>query len=288
MRIFDFESKKEIEVSQYHQKSLSFLYETALGRFFLKFVTLPFISKIYGKYNDSVFSKKKIESFIEEYNIDMSIYEKVDYNNFNEFFYRKIIPSSRPISKKDSDFISCCDSRVMVYPITDDLVFSVKDTQYSVESILQDRELAKKYKNGLCIVLRLCVSDYHRYCFFDSGVVKKRYPIKGKLHTVSPISYSHFKVFQENSREVSILETKNFGTVSQVEVGAIMVGKIINHDIMEFKRGMEKGYFKFGGSTIVLLVEKDKINIDPVILEYSKKGIEVQVQLGSILGKKVK
>lgn len=288
MRIFDFESKKEIEVSQYHQKSLSFLYETALGRFFLKFATLPFISKIYGMYNDSSLSKKKINSFIKEYNIDMSIYEKVDYKNFNEFFYRRIIPDYRPISKKDSDFISCCDSRVMVYPITNDLVFSVKNSQYSVESILQDKELAKNYKQGLCIVLRLCVSDYHRYCFFDSGVVRKHYPIKGKLHTVSPISYSHFKVFQENSREISVLETKNFGTVSQVEVGAIMVGKIVNHDIVDFERGMEKGYFQFGGSTIVLLIEKDKVKIDPVILEYSKKGIEVQVKLGSILGKKVK
>ncbi len=288
MRIFDYQQKKEIEVSQYNQKSLSFLYQTAMGRFLLKGITRPWISKIYGKYNNSKFSKRKIPEFVKKYQIQLEDYEQKEYENFNEFFARKIISEKRKISKKESDFISCCDSRVMVYPIDKNLIFPIKHSNYSISSILKDEKLASKYKNGLCIVLRLAVDDYHRYHFFDSGQIKKNYTIRGKLHTVSPIVYNHYQVFHENSRQVSVLKTDNFGTVTWIEVGALMVGKIKNHPIEKFQRGEEKGYFEFGGSTIILLLEKNQVEIDPIILEYSSYGIEVKVKMGTILGKKKK
>ncbi len=288
MRIFDYQKNKEIEVPQYNQKSLSFLYQTAIGRVFLKVITRPLISKIYGKYNNSKLSKHKIKSFVQKNHILLEEYEKKDYQSFNDFFTRKIIPSRRPISIEPSDFISICDSRLMVYPIDQNLIFSVKHSQYSVDSILQDEELSKKYQGGLCLVFRLSVDDYHRYSFFDSGKVKNTYFIPGRLHTVSPIVYEHYKVFQENSRQVSILETDHFKTVAWVEVGALMVGKIVNHSVKKFQRGEEKGYFEFGGSTIVLFLEKNQVEMDPLILKYSNQGIEVKVQLGTIIGKKFK
>lgn len=286
MRVFDYQQKREIEVSQYNQRSLSFLYKTAIGRLFLKGMTRPWISKIYGKYNDSKYSKRKISSFIREYKIKVSDYEKKEYQSFNDFFTRKVVPSKRKISKKKDDFIAPADSRIIIYPIDDNLLFPVKNSNYSVTSILKDKSLAEKYKGGTCIVFRLCVDDYHRYCFFDSGTLDRTYYIPGRLHTVSPIVYDFYRVFQENSRQVSILKTDHFGTVVQVEVGALMVGKIVNHQIQKFQRGEEKGYFEFGGSTIVLFLEPNQVEIDPLILEYTRQGIEVKVQLGTVLGKK--
>lgn len=287
MRVFDYKKKKEIEVAQYNQRSLSFLYRTAVGRLLLKAITKSFLSKLCGKYNDSKYSKRKISSFVKKYHILLSDYEACEYHNFNEFFSRKLLPGKRKISKVAEDFISCCDSKVMIYPINDDLVFPVKQSNYSVCSILQDQDLAEKYKNGLCIVLRLTVDDYHRFCFLDDGVVEKTYHIPGRLHTVSPIVYDHYKVFHENSRQVSVLKTENFGTITQVEVGALMVGRIVNHPITNFKRGEEKGYFQFGGSTIVLFVEPNQVVIDPLFLEYSSYDVEVRVPLGTVLGKAV-
>jgi len=286
MRIFDYQQKKEIEVSQYNQRSLSFLYKTAVGRLLLKGITRPWISKIYGKYNDSKYSKRKIPSFINKYKIVLSDYEEKDYQSFNDFFSRKIIPTKRKISKNSKDLIAPADSRIMVYPIDERLLFPVKYSNYSVSSILNNRSLAEKYKGGTCIVFRLCVDDYHRYHFFDSGSLTLTYSIPGRLHTVSPIVYDFYRVFQENSRQVSILETKNFGTAIQVEVGALMVGKIINHPVKQFQRGDEKGYFEFGGSTIVLLLEPNQVEIDPLILEYTRQGIEVKVKMGTTIGKR--
>lgn len=132
------------------------------------------------------------------------------------------------------------------------------------------------------------MDDYHRYIFFDSGTLDRTYYIPGRLHTVSPIVYDFYRVFQENSRQVSVLETEHFGTVVQVEVGALMVGKIVNYPVQTFQKGEEKGYFEFGGSTIILLLEPNQVEIDSLILKYSKQGMEVKVKLGTVLGKKYK
>lgn len=288
MKVLNYKTKQEIEVKDHNQKSLSFLYETAIGRIILKILVYPWITKIYGKYNDSKLSTRKIKSFIETNKIPMEEYEKEEYKSFNDFFTRKINLKYRKISKKDEDFISCCDNKLRVYLVNKDLVFKVKGSDYNVESILKDSNLARKYEDGLCLIFRLCVDDYHRYIYFDDGEILSQTKIPGKFHTVNPISYEHFQVFRENNREVSILKTKNFGTVTQVEVGALMVGKIVNHPVEKFTRGEEKGYFKFGGSTIILFIEKNKLELDPLILEYSDKGIETKLQMGEVIGTKVK
>lgn len=288
MKVLNYKTKTEIEVKDHNQKSLSFLYKTAVGRIILKIIVYPWLTKIYGKYNDSKLSTRKIKSFIKNNNISMEEYEKQEYKSFNDFFKRKINPKYREISKKAEDFISCCDNKLRVYSINKDLIFQVKGSNYNVNSILKDSNLAKKYEDGLCLIFRLCVDDYHRYIYFDDGEIVKTTKIPGKFHTVNPIAYENFQVFSENNREVSILKTKNFGTVTQIEVGALMVGKIVNYPVEKFERGEEKGYFKFGGSTIILLIEKDKLEIDPLILEYSNLGIETKLQMGEVIGKKIK
>ena len=69
------------------------------------------------------------------------------------------------------------------------------------------------------------------------------------------------------------------------EVGAMMVGKIINEKTSgKFKRGEEKGYFKFGGSTIILLV--NNVSIDKDILENTNENIETVVKMGEVIGKR--
>ena len=54
-----------------------------------------------------------------------------------------------------------------------------------------------------------------------------------------------------------------------------------------FIKGEEKGYFKFGGSTTILFLEKDTVKIDSDILEQSKIGFECKVNCGEQIGLKV-
>lgn len=268
-------------------KGASFLYDNIVGRVALYFARKRFVSLLAGKYMDTKLSCKHIDSFIKKNKIEMKDYPKVEYKSFNEFFSRKIIPSKRTFSKVSTDFIAPADSKLLVYKITDNRTFTIKEKDYTIEDILRDKELAKEYKNGYFLVFRLSVDDYHRYSFIDDGKVLKTKKITGTFHTVGPIAFKRYRVFSENNREYSLLRTQNFGDIIQMEVGALMVGKIVNHDITNFKRGDEKGYFLFGGSTIVIMVKENVITIDEDILKNSNNNVETKIQIGEKIGKKV-
>ena len=139
----------------------------------------------------------------------------------------------------------------------------------------------------MALVYRLSADDYHRYCYIDSGKLLLNKVIKGKLHTVRPIARSE-NVFCQNQREYVVLDTENLGEHIYIEVGALQIGKINNFKIHKFKKGQEKGYFSHGASTIVVIVQQERVSIDKDILEMSKKNIEVKVQYGEKVGKIIK
>ena len=130
------------------------------------------------------------------------------------------------------------------------------------------------------------MDDYHRYCYIDNGTKTDNTFIAGELHTVNPIALERYNIYKRNCREYTVLHTENFGDVVQIEVGAMMVGRIVNnHGEASFVRGEEKGRFEFGGSTIVMLFGRDSISVDHDILCNSAEGIETVVKLGEKIGK---
>ena len=287
VKIYDRKAKKYIIEKETGNKILNFLYKNSLGRIILKLAINPTISKISGIYNDSKISRKKINKFIKTNNIDMNDFIKEDYENFNDFFVRKIKENKRPFLSNKNNFISPADSKLTVYKITDDLKLTIKGSTYKLNDLINNEEDLKDYKNGHCLVFRLSVDDYHHYCYPDSGKLLKNSFIKGKLHTVRSIS-SEYEIYKANQREYSILKTDNFDEIIYIEVGALMVGKIINSNKEEFNKGEEKGYFKLGGSTIVILVKDNIMKIDEDILEQSKDDIEVLVKYREKIATKVK
>lgn len=264
---------------------LKFLYNTVPGRAVLKVITSPTISKIGGAYMDSKLSTIHIKGFIKNNHIDMSQYEKAKYKSFNEFFTRKILPEKRPVCKDEDALISPCDGRLLAYHIDSNSRFYIKKSRYSIQDLLQGSKAAVDYNGGICLILRLCVDDYHRYGNIDDGVILENKYIRGKLHTVRPIAVNRYPVFVQNSREYTIIKTKNFGRVAQIEVGALMIGKIKNHSKSgSVIKGTEKGMFLYGGSTIVLLFEKDTVSIPEKYFEETENDREVIVKYGSKIG----
>lgn len=264
---------------------LSKLYGCAMGRFILKPLTHPIISKIAGWVLSSRVSAVGITPFVEKNHIDMGQFEEVKYPSYNDFFSRKIKDGARSIDMDPHHLISPCDSKLMVYPITEKARFTMKHTLYSVASLLHSRELAGQYEGGYALVFRLTVDDYHRYCYIADGQKGENIKIPGVLHTVNPIANEYFPIYKENSREYSILQTREFGEVLMMEVGALMVGKIVNHHgRAQVHRGQEKGFFQFGGSTVVILIQKDRVCLDQDILENSQNGIETIVKYGERIG----
>lgn len=264
---------------------LRYLYETVAGRCILKFLTKPELSKLVGKFLDSKYSCFLIPYFIKKNNIDMSVYKEEKYRCFNDCFCREIREEYRPIDKREDAFIAPCDGLLSAYRIKKDLVIPVKQSSYSIKDLLKDEKLANEYLDGTCLVFRLCVNHYHRYCYPDSGIKGENVFVPGILHTVRPVALRNVPVFTENSREYTILDTDNFGKVVQMEVGAMLVGKIDNyHHEGEFHKGEEKGKFLYGGSTIILLLKKDKVKFTQKIFDYTDRQKEIPVKMGQKIG----
>lgn len=248
----------------------------------------PKISMIVGKFLDSHFSSKFINLFIKINRIDVSLYKEKKYKSFNDFFTRKIIPEFRPIQMESETLISPCDSKMIALKIKENSIFNIKDTSYSVYSLLRDEKLAEKYKNGYCLIFRLSVEDYHRYCYIDTLKKTNNRKIKGFYHTVHPSILKYADIYKENTREYTLMRTENFGDVVQVEVGALFVGRIKNHHQKgKFVRGEEKGMFEFGGSTIVMLFQENTIKPDEDLLLNTDEGFETAVKMGEKIGKKI-
>lgn len=269
-------------------KALDFLYNTIFGRILLKILTAPIISEIAGIFMDSPLSVFLIKPFIEKSGINLSEYRRKKYKSFNDFFTRRIRPELRPIAMNEESLISPCDSKLTVYKINDRSIFKIKDSYYRIVDLLRNHFIARRYKGGYCMIFRLCVDDYHRYCYIDNGTKTENVHINGELHTVNPIALEKYNIYKRNSREFTMLHTENFGDVVCIEVGAMLVGRIKNRhrNAHYFAKGEEKGMFEYGGSTIVLLFEKGMISVDSDILANSAHGYETVVKYGEKIGTK--
>lgn len=279
---------RNVSANERQNTVLKKLYGTVWGRLLLKILTAPAVSEIVGAFMDSPLSKPFVSPFIRSHNIDTSQYIMTGIRSYNDFFTRKIKPHSRQIDMEKSHLISPCDSKLTVYRVNNDSLFRIKNSLYSVADLLNSKKLAERYSGGLCLIFRLEVDDYHRYCYIDSGTKTENRFIAGELHTVNPIALKHYNIYKRNCREYTILRTENFGDVIQAEVGAMMVGRIVNHHgKASFRRGEEKGMFMFGGSTVVLLIERGRAVIDADIVRNSASGIETVVKYGEKIGEKI-
>ena len=280
MEVWD--RKELIEVPEVGIGAIRFVYGTVFGRILAKTILCRrFVSDIYGWWQKSSLSKGKVKKFMEEYNISAEDCTEQDFPNFNAFFTRQ--RKSVQDQTAPTELPAVADSKLSALPIERNSCFTVKDVDYTLAELLEDEGLAKAYEGGMCLIFRLAPDDYHRYSFPDRGTAEDTREIKGVLHTVNPIAGT-MKVYRRNTRHYTVLRTEHFGEMIQMEVGALLVGKICNHGHRSFKKLEEKGYFAYGGSTVILLCKKDKVAIDQDILDYSAKGIETKVHLGERIG----
>lgn len=279
MKIYDRVTGEYTEEQEFQQGLLQFLYETVPGRVLLRLAVSPAFSRWRARYQYSARSKKDIMPFAERFGIDLSGFDVSSFDCFNAFFTRK---REYKTDAADGEFIAIADSRLSAYPVSDQLALTIKHTRYTLGELTDKKVSLTPFSGGTCLVFRLAMQDYHRYVFPDSGEIVSTGTIPGVLHTVRPISEKH-RVYARNSREWTLLCTDHFGSLLQIEVGAMLVGKIRNHPNRYYCRLDEKGYFEYGGSTILLLVPPT-IQIDPDIILQTKLGFETKVTIGERIG----
>lgn len=273
------------------EKYLKFLYYNPLGELPLNLVVKKkFLTEYYGKKMDKPESVKKIPSFIEQADINIAEAKKrvEEFKSFNDFFYRELKEGARTVDYRENVLASPADGKILAFENLDiEKEFYIKGDKFTLEEFFADKGLANKYKDGVFMIIRLAPIDYHRFHFPADGEISESKLIDGVYYSVSTHAIKkNFRILCENKREYSILKTKKFGDIAMFEVGATMVGGIKQSykSNSYVKKGEEKGYFYFGGSTCVLVFERGKVKIDEDLLENTKKGIETKVYMGEKIG----
>ncbi|WP_221887047.1 phosphatidylserine decarboxylase [Bacteriovorax stolpii] len=277
----------------YGDKFIEWLYESPSGKGLSHLVCKAPISKFYGALQDLPLSQQKVAPFIKKFQIQMDDYlpedgrtEQSPYSTFNQFFIRRFRPGKRPIVENPSEMAAFSEARYYGYEsVLDNETVPVKGHNLKPKALIANSKWESTFEDGPLLLARLCPVDYHRYHFPDDGKIVDDYRVSGLYHSVNPLALkSKEDILITNERHVTILETKNFGKLAYIEVGAICVGKIIQSKPLdkgrEFVRGEEKGYFLFGGSTVIVVGEKGKWKPSADILANTKKGMETYLHLG--------
>ena len=291
IKVYDLQKKDVVSEKVYGEKFIDFLYKSRLGRVLSPVLTHPLASKMYGRRMSSEKSKAKIEDFISNFDIkaDQFIKTTTDFpgwENFNQFFKRKY-KKNHINFELEATLPAFCEGRYLGWESERHLnKIDIKGYKLCVKDILGHRHF-ETFSDGPVMVCRLAPVDYHRFHFPDDCEVIDHYQIRGSLHSVNPLALSFKKdILMVNERQVTILDTTNFGRLAMIEVGAVCVGKIRQSYVgKDQKRGSEKGYFEFGGSTVVLLGEKSKWSPSNIILTNTATGLESLARLGEAIGK---
>jgi len=244
------------------------------------------------KYEDPA-SVSQIEPFINFHRLDMSevLLPTSDFRNFNEFFYRALKPEARPCSAPDRPeiIVSPADSRTVVFNTLDEATkIWVKGRDFTIKKLFGDAYPldAKRYVGGSMGIFRLAPQDYHRFHIPVDGTLGVPKPIDGEYYTVNPMAIrSALDVYGENIRVVVPIDSVAHGRVMYVCIGAMMVGStIITRKAGEkVKRAEELGYFKFGGSTILIFFEPGRMVYDDDLVDNSNGALETLVSCSVFL-----
>lgn len=292
-----------IEIEKvYGDGMVKFAYGNPAGRLMGPLIASKWFSKLYGASQDSAWSARKVAPFIKNFHIRIDQFKKgsltgnpieTSYRSFNEFFIRAFREGQRTFTPGDQEMGAFAEARYFGHEsMTDNLTIPVKGSMLRARDLLGDcggdPELAEPFIGGPLMIARLCPVDYHRYHYPDDGRTVKSFSVHGGLHSVNPLALKYRQdIFIKNERRVAILESEHFGKLAYIEVGATCVGKIVQSfdESQPFKKGDEKGYFLFGGSTVVLCGEPGRWAPASDILKNTGAGIETYIRLGDVVAK---
>ncbi|MCF7852007.1 MAG: archaetidylserine decarboxylase [Simkaniaceae bacterium] len=298
--VYDRLTKNVVEEKIYGGTFLKILYGNApfvswIGKVLLPFICrLPMASKWYGFLQKRSFSKAKIIPFIHKFHVTSDEFEKPveAFESFNDFFIRKLKRDARPIEMRDDVLILPSDGRFLALPNAyESGEIWVKGQSIDIKELLgYDQELIKRYDWGSMLIARLAPVDYHRFHFPCDCIPSEPKLINGPLYSVNPIALkNNIRYLTQNKRVLTLLETRDFGVIAYIEIGATHVGSI--HQTFTpgqpYKKGDEKGYFSFGGSSLILLFEQNRILFSQDLIENTQNQIETYAHMGQVMALKV-
>jgi phosphatidylserine decarboxylase len=228
-------------------------------------------------------SKRFVSSFAKIYRINQEEMEMKlhEYDSLHDFFIRKLKPGVRPIAGEPDVVVSPVDAVIEdIGLIEPNHQITVKGKNYSIAEMLGSREAAEHYQLGKYMVLYLSPSHYHRIHSPVTGKVLKQWTLGSRSYPVNRLGLKYGKAtLAKNFRTITEIGYEKH-RMAVVKVGAMFVNSIEPvHKGDQLEKGEEMAYFSFG-STVVLLFEKDALNL-PAKLQLPKP-IKVGETIGNL------
>jgi phosphatidylserine decarboxylase len=270
--------------------ALDFLYGRWPGRLLTdRVLSSRTANRLYGVRQRAGASRARIPRFVSSLGIDASEAELPieAYASLDDFFTRRLKPGARPIDRDPAHLVSPADGRALAWPHLEGARLAVKGSRLSVRDLVADDALAAMVPDPCALVVRLAPADYHRVHFPDDGVASPLFTAGSRLHSVHPIALEAGAPSFANHRTITRFDSDGFGPMVLVDVGALLVGTIVEtYRPGLVGRGEEKGYFRFGGSTVVLLARGDRVAFDDDLLAATAQGVESRVRVGMRVGRR--
>lgn len=210
------------------------------------------------------------------------------FSSWNDFFTRRFREGERPVEGAGDDAVIVSPCEAKPYALRRDVKlvddFWIKSQPYSLRDMLGHAEdaLARRYVGGTVYQAYLNAYSYHRWHAPVGGTVVKAYNLAGtyfscaEVHTCDPdgLNDSQGYITAMATRAVIVIDT---GDPALGQVGCVFVGMgDVSSCAVEvvpgqrIHKGEELGYFQYGGSTICVLFEPDKVKDfawDPNVVE---------------------
>lgn len=271
---------------------LRLLYGNAPGRWAAhRILAGAALSRLVGALQSTRTSARRIPAFVDTFDIPIEEFEDKEWTSFNDFFVRRFRPGARVFCSEAECMPAFSEGRYLAFErVALEITFPVKGQHLTPQAILGDSARAAAFAGGPLLIARLAPVDYHRFHFLDDGTIIEQHGIPGRLHSVNPFALrARNDILATNERHVAVLDTASFGRLAMVEVGAMNVGRIVQTHPPEepFRRGDEKGYFCFGGSTILLFGEAGGWVPSADLLEQTAHRRETLIRLGDEVARAV-
>src|ERR1043166_5795843 len=251
----------------------------------------PIYDRPIALYQESRYSVKNIEPFIQRHGIDMSEFKPVAYRSYAEFFDREFLPDAWPFAPDPNVLPAFAEARYFGWKrIEPEQQFPIKGKSLDAAGLLGSKERAAPFVGGPVLVARLSPVDYHHLHYPDDGRTLEQDRLGDRLWTVTWTALQNKPdIYLINERAINLVETKNFGRLGFVEIGALSVGRIVQKHPFDrpFKRGDEKAVFKFGGSAVVLFGERGKWIPSDDILAHTQQNMETLIRLGEPIAHRI-
>jgi len=277
----------------YGEGPLRFAYETMPGRALSwLFFSQPLLSRFFGWYMRRPQSVQRIRPFVEKYGLDAGEFAlPLDhYASFNDFFRRELKAGARPVDPHPDSVVFPADGRHLGWDqLGSETGIFVKGQQWDLWHLLGgDTPLSERFAGGSLVLSRLCPVDYHHFHFPVGGRVRETRWTGSRLYSVSPFALrQRIEYLWENKRCLTLIETGLLGLVCFIEVGATNVGSIHHRplpDNRQVEKGAPKGWFEFGGSSVITLFEPGKVRLCEDLLEQTALGTELYARVGDRMG----